>query len=77
MPLDSELMALLWQTFWILQSQPDEEELDSPILYSLPILPGFQEDLELMMKNLLNSMELNLSKKECNDLQLIFFSINK
>ena len=41
MPLDSELMALLWQTFWILQSQPDEEELDSPILYSLPILPGF------------------------------------
>ena len=41
LPLDSELIALLWQTFWILQSQPDEKGLDSPILYSLPILSGF------------------------------------
>ena len=42
-------------------------------IHFLYFLGFFQEDLELMMKNLLNSIELNLSEKECNDLQLIFF----
>ena len=70
LPLDSELIALLWQTFWILQSQPDEKGLDTHFLYFLGF---FKEDTELMMKNLLNSIELNLSEMECNTLQFIFF----
>ena len=43
----------------------------------LYFLGFFQEDTELTMKNLLNSIELNLSEMECNTLQFMFFSINK
>lgn len=67
--LHSEFIALLWKTFWMLQSQPDEEGFETPIFYSLPTLwISQQESPELMTKI---SCKLNLSEMECSTLRLI------